>query len=244
MEDHGSAWHHDAVTGIGSETKGWLAFLVLASLVLSFTACGGAVKDGQSSAQRYSKTTAPVGSAALPMRLRGDEDDDDENSETFNPHNSWDGDADRDHDYDENVINGYYDKDDNIVRGYGHAPSPPEQRALIAFVKGYFGAGAAEDGATACSMIIASISKAIPEDYGSGAGPSYLRGKTCAVVMGLLFKHLHGQMTAPITVSAVRVRGNEARIVVGSPATPVSYLPMKRERGAWKLIGLIGTPLP
>ncbi|HEY5194256.1 MAG TPA: hypothetical protein VIJ39_10350 [Solirubrobacteraceae bacterium] len=216
--------------------------MLLASLGVSLVACGGEVKKASpAGAAQIASASSHTHATIL---LRGDEDDDDDNSETENPRNPPDGDADRDHDYNENVINGYYDADDTAITHYGHAADATDRQALTAFSKRYYAAAAAGDGAKACSMIKPSFARAIPEVYGRGAGPPYLRGKTCAVVMSLLFKHLHSQMAAPITVSGIRVEGSTARIIVGSPATPVGYLPMEHEGTGWKIVGLIATPLP
>lgn len=238
-DDRRSDRYHGVVE-VGLIVQRALISLLLVSLGLSVAACGHTGASSVSKAAR--DATSPSGAA--PGRLRGDEDDDDNNSETENLHNPADGDADRDHDYNENVINGYYDSDDATVRNYGHAAGAADKLALTSFVKRYFAAAAAEDGAMACSMIKPSFVRAIPEDYGSGAGPAYMRGKTCTAVMSLLFKHFHTQLSAPVVVSSVRVDGDKAEVIVGSTTTPVSYLPMEREGSAWRLVELLGAPLP
>lgn len=229
------AWSHGYVRAL-------LPF-PLALAALTVVACGASTRGTGETGSAAQTARAPK-IAHTAQRLRGDEDDDDGNSETENPKNPDDGDADRDHDYNENVINGYYDADDTEITRYGHAGIGSQASALDAFAKRYFTAAAADDGATTCAMIKPSFANSIALTYGSGAGPVYMRGSTCSAVMTRLFQHIHSQVAAPITVSAVRVQGHTARIVVGSPAAPASFLPMEREGSTWKLVGLIGTPLP
>lgn len=217
--------------------------LPLALAALTVVACGGST-NGTGAMGSAAQTAKASKVAHAAQRLRGDEDDDDDNSETENPKNPDDGDADRDHDYNENVINGYYDADDPEITSYGHAATGAQASALDAFAKRYFAAAAADDGATTCAMIKPSFANSVALTYGSGPAPAYMRGSTCSAVMAGLFQHIHSQVAAPITVSAIRVQGHTAKVVVGSPAIPVSFLPMEREGSTWKLVGLIGTPLP
>ena len=93
-------------------------------------------------------------------------------------------------------------------------------------------------------MITATFVQAIPEDYGKGAGPVYLRGNTCPVVMSRLFKHERKRLAAAFTVTGVRVHGNQAFVILGSQTQPATYLTLEHERSGWKLAGLLGIPVP
>jgi hypothetical protein len=173
----------------------------------------------------------------------GDQDDDDEAGES--PQSSKDQ-ADSDFDNDaETKDKGYFDADDNSIRTYGHAAVRVDKQAIAAVVKRYYAAAVAGDGTRACSMILPSFAKAIPEDYGQAPGPAYLRGaKTCAAVMGLLFRQVHRQVAAAFEVTGVRVEGISALAILGSRVLPARYLSLERQGGAWRIVGLLDESLP
>lgn len=224
-----------------------------AMVVLScgLAACGSVGKGTHSAVGASSNGAAAGGAvattaskAALALeRFKGDEDDDE--SAGLNTGDSrYDNDADGDNDRTENENKGYYDGDDNAVRAYGHAASAAETGALTAFVKRYYSAALASDGASACSMMKRSLARAMPEDYGRPPGPPYLRGSTCPAVMSLYFKHSHGSPSAAIEVTGVRVEGPHAFVLLGSRTMPASYATLEREGGSWRFVGMLGAPLP
>lgn len=165
----------------------------------------------------------------------GDEDGD----------NSSDTDNDAPRDY-QPVINEsgrYHDADDSMTLAYGHAAGPADTRAVVALVKRYYAAAAAGDGKSACSMILPSLVKAVPEDYGK-LGPQYLHGgKTCEAVLSLLFEHFHSKLAAPIGVTGVRIEGKQAYALLGSATMSASYITVQREHGAWTINQLLGSTL-
>ena len=59
-----------------------------------------------------------------------------------------------------------------------------------------------------------------------------------------LFRHSHAELTGPVEVTGARVDGNQAYVLLGSTSKAVSFIGLLRERGAWKVNELIGTPLP
>jgi len=217
--------------------KPLIALLVATMLGVGLCACGGSSKGSGSTL-----STATEASSIPPALrgLRGDEDDDESGE---NVGNTSDGDADFDNDS-KSKNSGYYDSDDGGIRAYGHAASATQSQQLTAVVKRYYAAAAAGDGPAACSLIDPSFVKAIPEDYGSGAGPAYLRGKTCPAVMSLLFRHDHRALVGETIIVGVRVKGNQAYVLVGSKNRPASYVTLQRERNAWRVDGLLGTPFP
>jgi hypothetical protein len=76
-------------------------------------------------------------------------------------------------------------------------------------------------------------------------GPAYLRRATsCAEVMTRLLDHFHSRFAAAPTVTSVRSKSDEAYALLGSRTTPASYVILRRERGSWKINGLLGGPLP
>jgi hypothetical protein len=169
--------------------------------------------------------------------LRGDEDDDDDSGEYLG-RSTADTDADGDDD-DLEMHRGYRDRDDREVLSYGHPASPRERRLIEGLVRRYYEAGAVADGATACSMMPAPFVKAVPEDYGSSAEPAYMHGTTCAVVATLFFKHFHNMVAAPFRITSVRLDGDKALVLMGSRAWVAGFLPLQREGGEWKIIGLL-----
>jgi hypothetical protein len=229
----------------------------LSLLSLGIAACGGASKGSDSVASSIAAngglatagggltTTTARPPLAQGQAFRGDEDDDDDESKTLGTRETGDSDNDSDNDYEDNEHKGYYDKDDGVVRTFGGQASPAEKRAITAVAVRYQAAAAAGDGATACSLIYPVFADAIAEDYGRAPGPSYLRGgKTCAAVMSLLFKHDHIELVGAIKVTGVLVNGNRAYVLLGSATMHASYFMLRREAGAWKVDGLLSTPLP
>jgi hypothetical protein len=235
--------------------------LAVAFLALGVAACGRTTaQDGRShdtataasavraatarTSSRQTKGEAQPGTATVAGRpLEGDEDDDDTAAELARQ-GPADQDNDTDNDYVDNARKGYRDGDDGVIAAYGHAPSSADARALTTLAKRYFSAAAGGDGARACSMIIADFVRSIPEDYGQPPGPIYLRGKTCAVVMSRLFEHDRASLASPIEVTGVRVNNSQAHIFVGSPTLSARIVLAERRRGAWKVVGLLGTPVP
>jgi hypothetical protein len=228
------------------------ALLVVPLLGAGIGACGGG-GDGTGPASQTSSiitavsgaTPTTVAGARQPaVRLKGDEDDDDSASRDIGS-SPYDNDADFDNDRYGDGNKGYYDGDDKPIRAYGQAAGTSDKRALAALVERYYAAAAAGDGAAACSVIDPSFAKAIPEDYGQAPGPGYLRGaKTCPAVMTLLFKYFHSQLGGAVEVTGVRVKGDQAFVLLGSTTRPASYLTLKRKGGgAWGIEGLLATPL-
>jgi hypothetical protein len=130
---------------------------------------------------------------------------------------------------------------------YGHEASPADKQAITALVKRYYTAAAADDGATACSLIYSPLSESVAEDYGQAPGPAYLNGKTCAVVMAKLFRRLPGQspsVLAATEVTGVRVNGRKGYALLHSAAIPEGDIPVTRELGTWRVGTLIGGAVP
>jgi hypothetical protein len=130
---------------------------------------------------------------------------------------------------------------------YGQPASPADKQAITALVNRYYAAAAADDGATACSLIYSPLSESVAEDYGQAPAPASLAGKTCEVVMSKLFRQVPGQPSAVLAttvVTGVRVKGRKAFALLRSKAMPEGDVPLQRELGIWKIGTLIGGPLP
>lgn len=232
--------------------KGRLALLIIVLLSLEAPACGGAGREarsgtGATAVARGASSSASSG-AIPPLRfLSGDYDNDD-----YEPHgDDTDNDnqvkpRDRDNDAD-NRSGSYFDGDDRIVRAFGHAASPADRRTIAALVKRYYRAAAAQEGARGCAMLEANISKSLPEVLGGGAGPPYLSGKTCAVVLTKVFRQNHRQMVifaATLQVSSVRLGGDEGFVVLAFKRLPGREFRLFLEHGVWKMGALLDGELP
>ena len=211
------------------------ALIAVVWLCVLASGCGGG--------GRPTSTAASSANAPAERSFKGDVEDDDVPSEVATT--GMDNDVDQDNDR-KNLEAGYRDLDDGVIVGYGRAASPAEARALTALFRRYYAAAAVSDGATACAMLEPAIARAVPADYGrQSAGPPYLRtATTCPGVMSLLFKHFHGQVTAAITVTGVRIKGQEAYVLLGSRTIPAGYVTLRRGGSGWRVVNLLGETLP
>ncbi|HEY2632146.1 MAG TPA: hypothetical protein VGI26_07190 [Solirubrobacteraceae bacterium] len=229
--------------------KIWLVISALLSLCIVLAACGnsGAGKPTTSDtataagATAASATSSTASSAPPALRsLKGDEDDDETGERLANTNK----DNDVDFDNDLKPQPGYNDSDDGPVRDYGRPASTAEESKLEDIAVRYYSVAARGDGATGCSLTDANFAKSVPEDYGSGAGPAYARGKTCPVVLTAIFKHAHAELAGAVRVTAVRVKGGQALVLVGSTTMPARFLALQRTHGVWGVVGLLGTEMP
>jgi len=229
--------------------KSGLLFAAIGAIVLLvLTGCSRTSSAQQSGvAARNTGSEGSTITTGSPARhLMGDEDDED-TPEGTRPHGDvTTGDSDNDFDHDVSKQGGYYDSDDAPIRDFGNAATGTQKQALTLLAQRYFAAAATRDGSAGCSLFTSNFVKAVPEDYGHGsAGPSYLSaGHTCAAVLTLMFKHMHPELAAPIEVTAVRVKGGEALVLIGSHVMPASALTALHEAVGWRLVGLLGPPLP
>lgn len=227
--------------------------IVLLSLVM--VACGS-TSGGLSSSHAGLKALGSRGDGSLaastripPLRyLAGDYDGDDYDSRRNDSDND-DSKQPRDGDNDlDSAANSGYDSDDRSVLALGHPANPAVKHAVASLVKGYFAAAASEDGQAACSMLVSSISKSVPQDLGQSPGPPYLHGKTCAVVMRKVFKQDHRQLAlypATIQVAAVRVSRSVGVAVLRFKTLPRRQVRIVRdEDGTWKIEAYLDGELP
>jgi hypothetical protein len=137
------------------------------------------------------------------------------------------------------------DTDDRATFRYGHSPNVAERAAISGVLKRYYAAATAGEGAVACSLMVPSFARSIPEDYGQGAGPSYLRGgKTCAAVMSMLFGHSHEELAETVYIAEVRVEHATAQAVLTSRKMRASSISLTHSAGSWKVQALLAQPLP
>jgi hypothetical protein len=132
---------------------------------------------------------------------------------------------------------------DESIKNFGQPASAAETQAVGATVKRYYAALAGADGATACSLLSARISRSLTA--GLGRSPK-LRDKGCPGIIALLFKHRARQASAALAgveVTKVRVDGNRGFALLHSKSTNTTEVPIVRENGEWKVGALIGGSL-
>jgi hypothetical protein len=133
------------------------------------------------------------------------------------------------------------------VLDFGHSATPVDRQAVTALVTRYYAAAAADNSATACSLIISSLANAVPEDYGQAPAPPYLRGgKTCQAVMSRLFTHFHRRMVtdaATLKVTQVRLKTTGGYAVLNFGVKPEREITVVREGHVWKVSSLLDSEL-
>ena len=150
-----------------------------------------------------------------------------------------------DEDADSQGQSAYLDGDDGEVSDSGQRASAGVERAITTLVRRYYAAAAAEDGARACSLMYYIIAESIPEKYARAPGPLYLKGvDSCPALMTRVFRRLHAQLQAAPTVTAVRVSGERADVLLGWKTLPAGFIKVRREGRVWKLEEPLAAPLP
>lgn len=230
-----------------------LSPLIASAALVSFGGCGGERRRTASAAEptlsgidttRSPKTergalitkTIPPGQS-----VRGDGDVDNPGDIDGN------GDVDPedgDSDYPTPDSYRFPDADDIAIVDYGHAADPIQSVDIARVAQRFFAAAVAGHGAAACALMRPAFARAIPEDYGGGAGPSYLRaGTTCPATMTLLFVHSREELGEPVKILGMRVDRHIAYVVVGSMKMRASYIQFEQAHGGWYVQQLFAQPL-
>jgi hypothetical protein len=150
-----------------------------------------------------------------------------------------------DRDGDEPANSGYRDADDGEIDAYGHAASAPEADTIASVVRAYYTAAASGDARRACALTYYLDAETLPEKYGEPPGPLWLKGaRTCPALLARVFARYHKKLTVPLVVTAVRVNGVHVDALVGFKTLAAGYVKLRREGSAWKVDGLLATPLP
>lgn len=229
----------------------WLAVMLAANLLSAVIESCGVSKAGKSRTSGEASHLVPSSHQAKERlaqapralsRFKGDDDDDDSAS-----NKAVGARADKDADFDNDAVNedkSYYDGDDEGVRAWGKIASASDARSIASVVTRYYEAATAGDSAQACALLYSITAESTVEVYGEGTGPAYSRGHGCPTVMRKLLRHSLSRLFGPVTIVAVRTEGNRARAWLGSRLRPASYMPVRRERGAWKVNDLTPTQLP
>lgn len=144
-------------------------------------------------------------------------------------------------DYDEDSDSGgygYFDWDDNASRYYGHAAGAQDAHAMTRLVKRYFTAARGQDGATACSLVDASVVAGLVGAVSHSSRQSSARRAECAGALTQLFKQSAGREAdemAQAFVTVVRAQGDRGLVLLRLPNLEPRFVLLERERGAWKL---------
>jgi hypothetical protein len=154
-------------------------------------------------------------------------------------------DGDKDNDvgaaYDETINEGIFEFDKT-------SPSPSDTQAITALIKRYYALGAAEDGTAACAMLYPTLAEIVPEDYGKGAGPPYMRGTSCPEVLTLMFKHFHAQLVAEapkLQVRRIGLNGHHGAVLLNfGRALSERETLVFHQGNTWKMDSLLDGELP
>lgn len=229
--------------------KSLFALLSILLIGVEFAACNGTRRGASrpsSRSPRRSFTEGGSPASSSGTRTQGYLNDGD---------NDIVGDSDDDHADDNDNDNdnptlaegntSYHDNDDSRIVAYGHPASAAVVRQVTKIVERYYATATAGDGRRACAMLVPGIARAVPEDYDQTLSPSHPRSdRTCGAVLSLLFRHARTQLRAAIAVTGVRGMGNQVVALLGSSATTAGYISLLHEAGSWKVVQLLGNPLP
>lgn len=181
-------------------------------LAIGVSACGGTNTSSHSSSTSTSASTAE---APVTSQLK----------------------VDRDKDSD--VEAAADDTNNNSTLNFGHPAHPTERRAIVSLLERYYRVALAENGAAACSMLYSTLAEAVVEDYGGLAGPRYMQGNTCPIVMTKLFKHFHPVLAVELPkLEAARVRLQKHRGLVVlnfGKSLPEREIHVAREGHIWRV---------
>jgi hypothetical protein len=202
-----------------------LVLPVLALLAGGICACGSAGGKPSTSARASSSATIAASPSEMTKLLRVD--------------------ADKDND----VGAAQDDTNNDEVLNFAHPASASDRRAIVSLVERYYRVALAEDGAQACSLLYSTLAEATPEDYGTFAGPAYMRGNTCPVILTKLFGHFHALLAIRVPklkVTRVRLEEHHGRAILSfGRGLPEREILVTREGPyAWKIAALLDSELP
>lgn len=205
------------------------ALATVALIAVGPIACGSSSPGGSSQAPSVSDpnvartgTVSEASPAPLDSRVDGDRDNDVDAADD--------------------------DTNNNRVLAFGRPASQSERRGVTALVKRYYGTALAGNGARGCSMLYSTLAEAAVEDDAQPPGPPYMRGaRTCAAVLGLLFKHYHAQLAAEVPkleVTHVRLQEHQGIALLRFGALAEREISVGREGHTWKLNEIYDQELP
>jgi hypothetical protein len=136
------------------------------------------------------------------------------------------------------------DGDDLTIYSWGRLASRVEASAVTKVVNRYYDAASKGDGKLGCALTLPSYAQGLPKEYARGLGASYVGNETCQAVMSKLFDRSHREVVGPTKVTSVRVKGNEALVLLHSRTLRFVTTRLRNEGGVWRFTKLIGAQLP
>jgi hypothetical protein len=129
--------------------------------------------------------------------------------------------------------------DDGEVVEYGNAANPADKLAIASFVRQFYKAADASDGTALCSLVVPSLAKQIPKEFGKASDPPYLQGKTCAEIMTRLYRYNHRQINTEATgfkLTGARVKGDSGYALLAfTTMREPRFIFVERKGGTWKM---------
>ncbi len=203
-----------------------LAPLGFVLLAVGTSACASGGGHSATTSQQSSDTSAPASTAEVAKLLHID--------------------ADKDNDYEAAADD---TNNSSVVTSAAKPADASDRRAITALILTYYRLAMAEDGTTACSLLYSPLAEATPEDYGSFAGPSYMKGDTCPVILSKMFEHFHPLLAIELPklkVARVLLEEHHGKAILSfGPHLPERTILVTREGPrAWKLASLFDGELP
>jgi hypothetical protein len=153
----------------------------------------------------------------------------------------------KDTDGDDDRPGSRFDPDTDIALTFGHPADVRDTQAVAVLIGGYYKAAAAGDGRKACSMMFWLYAETTVEEHSKGKGARSLRGSTCAQIAGKVFRGRHRELVedaGSVNVSVLRVQGKQGLARVRFGATRERLIPLKLDRGAWRMNTLLDAGAP
>lgn len=208
--------------GVAARIRARFLFVLLALALLGACGCGSESPASRARSAAASSGDSRVSSALSTESTAG-------STRRFKK-------PDHDGDADAHGSTAFFDSDDT-PRDYGHAASEVDRRMIAAVVKRYYLAGAADNGAMACSLLDRRLANALSEEYGQALGRSSAVGNSCTGVVSKLFKGAFQWSrvdVAALKVADVRVQGNLGLVLINLHSEDHQIL-VEREGGAWRM---------
>lgn len=142
------------------------------------------------------------------------------------------------------ATNRYRDVDEaNILPTRGVPAKAEVRHAVTALLQRYYALARAGNGKAACAMLAPKVAQAIVLDHGRGGPPYEHSAKTCTEVMTRLFEHRRSELSAPVEVTGVLVKGEFAYALLGSRKIPAGFQAVTPTAHGWRVVGILDGPI-
>lgn len=125
---------------------------------------------------------------------------------------------------------------------YGHSADAAERAAVTHVVQAYYAALSSGHEVAACGMLAPHIQALLERSI---RRTRLLHGKGCVGAFKLIFGQggRNSSISPTVSVTGVRVDGDNGYALFSTQTIPSAQIHVERERGAWKIASLIGSPL-